>query len=150
MTKPVDRPPSRLVILLVLTGLSLVLAAICYTMIRNRRGSADLVESPAVGSLRSPQMDAIQRLRLLMALLLVTALGIIAFVIGSYLAIKFGRNLIKRDLGGKPTQYVDAWANYRLSPEALEALDNDDLPPHQPGSSDDGSSPGGDKPEGSG
>jgi ABC-type Fe3+ transport system permease subunit len=58
------------------------------------------------------------RLSLLLATLLMSALLILLFVLGSYLLIRIGR-AIKAPVGGKPTEYVDAWQQYRLTDDDI-------------------------------
>jgi hypothetical protein len=71
-----------------------------------------------------------------MSVLLIITLGSILlirlFVVGAYLLIRTGRSLSQRRLGGRPTEYVDAWSQYRLSEEQIQSA----LPEEPPGGED--------------
>lgn len=79
----------------------------------------------------------VRRLGALLAVMLLATVAILAFVVGAYLVMRVGRNLLTRNVGGPPTPYVDAWAQYRLSDERIAELTDDDGPPRG------GSGPGG-------
>lgn len=86
-----------------------------------------------------------QHLTVLLTLLLISALLILLFVLGAYLVIQMGRIVARArsPVGGKPTPYVDAWSNYRLSDEAIAAATSGDSPDAD---QDDDEDPGGDGP----
>lgn len=54
-------------------------------------------------------------------MLLLTALVLMVFIIGSYFMLQIGRRLRQRDSGPSgPTPYVDAWSNYRITDEQID------------------------------
>lgn len=54
------------------------------------------------------------------AVSLVTLLLLTLFLVAVYLLTRMGRSLKQTTVGGKPTEYVDAWSHYRLSEDAIE------------------------------
>lgn len=62
----------------------------------------------------------IRQLSYMLAVLLVAALLILLFVISLYLISRIGRALLRKPVGGRPTPYVDAWSQYRLTDEEIE------------------------------
>ncbi|MEW6254175.1 MAG: hypothetical protein AB1716_26290 [Planctomycetota bacterium] len=67
-----------------------------------------------------------QRLITLLAILLISALLILLFVMGAYLLINVGRLVARERVGGQPTEYIDAWGQYRLSDEQINAATQED------------------------
>jgi uncharacterized membrane protein len=57
----------------------------------------------------------------LLMVLLGSALLILLFVVGAYFVIHLGQFISRQRVGGKPTEYVDAWQNYRLSDADISA-----------------------------
>lgn len=51
----------------------------------------------------------------------ISALLILLFVLGAYLVIRVGHLVARERIGGKPTEYVDAWGSYRLTDEQISA-----------------------------
>lgn len=117
-----DATPGRLVFAATVAALLMALGAMAAVFVSRRAGSGLLSTPPATPAGGTPlETDVRQRLGLLLATLMAAALALAAFVIGSYMMIRIGRALISRDVGGAPTRYVDAWANYRLSDDEIEA-----------------------------
>lgn len=74
-----------------------------------------------------------RKLYVLVSLLAVSAIAVVAFVVGSYLMIRAGRALMRRQPRKTPTSYVDAWAGYRVTEEQIDAATREsDLPPDPP------------------
>lgn len=78
-----------------------------------------------------------KRLVALLTVLLVSALLILMFVVGAYFVIHIGQYISRQRVGGKPTEYVDAWQNYRLSEADISAAtdepaDSSDDPDERP------------------
>ena len=83
-----------------------------------------------------------QHLRAELSILLAAILLILIFVVGSYLLIRIGRSVAQKRVGGKPTEYVDAWSRYRLTEEEIEAATREQPPEGQgPDQPDDDSAP---------
>jgi hypothetical protein len=96
---------------------------------------------PAGSGQPAPEAAAARRLRSLFGTLTITLLLLVAFVVGASVMIRAGRTAVQRPRRRKPTQYVDAWAGYRLSQEEIaratgQAPDSDSGP--DAGSDDDG------------
>lgn len=111
---PKDKPKpfGWLTVILSLAGLAVAFTALGYVWML-QRGDAGTAPTPT---------DPIQRLKLMLAAMLVGVLSIIGFLLGSYLVIRAGKSLLSRKIGGRPTKYVDAWANYRLTEEEIESV----------------------------
>lgn len=62
----------------------------------------------------------------LLTILLTSALLILLFVVGAYLVIHAGRVVARERIGGKPTPYVDAWGQYRLTEADISAATGED------------------------
>lgn len=92
------------------------------------------------------------RFSMLLMITMVSILLILVFVIGAYLLIKVGRAVASTDDRSKPTEYVDAWSQYRLTEDDIarateepltdrgrseeepdEDADEGDAPPNKPG-----------------
>jgi hypothetical protein len=63
-----------------------------------------------------------RRLSAILAVLLMSLLAILAFLVGAYLLIRIGRALVQKRVGGEPTQYVDIWSRYRISEQQIDDL----------------------------
>jgi hypothetical protein len=60
-------------------------------------------------------------------MLLLTALLLMVFIIGSYFMLQIGRRLRQRDREPSgPTPYVDAWSNYRITDEQIAEYTRED------------------------
>lgn len=128
------KPFGWLAVVLSLAGLAIVFAALAYVWILHRRDAG-----------AEPPTDPIQRLKLMLAAMLVAVLSIIGFLLGSYLVIRVGKSLLNRKIGGQPTTYVDAWSNYRLTEEEIDSVsepgqddENENGPNKPPFDDDDG------------
>jgi hypothetical protein len=88
-------------------------------------GPSQVTDDPAV-ALRG-------KLTLLLLIVLCATLLILMFAIGAYLLLRAGRAVSRQRLGGKPTEYVDAWSQYRLSDEQIEAATREEERPRRPG-----------------
>ena len=76
----------------------------------------------------------VARFSYMLAMLLISALLILLFVIGCYLVIFAGR-ILRKPVAGKVTEYVDVWQQYRLTEEQIAAAtaeDPDSPPPEDP------------------
>lgn len=96
--------------------------------------------SPAAGEMTPERFRA--EVTLLMTILLGAALLIIVFVIGAYLFIRIGQFVSEKPRPEQPTKYVDAWSQYRLTEEEIQAA-TDEEPPAAPGADEDEPPPGG-------
>lgn len=114
----------------VLVGLLLLVSAGAYVYVA-RFGpqvfSPTAIDDPALEAQR------LTRLTVLLTILLISALLILLFVLGSYLLIRIGR-IVQRPLGGKPTEYVDAWSRHHVTDEQIAAATSE--PEYPDGSSD--------------
>lgn len=116
MFEPGSRRTSRLAITFMVVGLALSAAAIVYN-----NSLIAPQELPPVGPLdeeRRATIDAVT------ATLLVTFAVFLAFLIGSYLMIRFGRLLLDRSPPAR-TEYIDAWSRYRVSDAEIAAVSDD-------------------------
>jgi hypothetical protein len=126
----------RTVTVLVLATLVVTVCAAVY-MAMVRLGPLDnLPPGPLDEMDAEARMEAARRLTLLLSILLISSLLILLFALGAYLVIRIGR-LVARDrapLGGKPTEYVDAWRQYRLTDEQISAAtsESDSAGPQAP------------------
>ncbi len=87
------------------------------------------------------------KLMMLLVVMLGSLLLIMLFVIGSYLFMRIGREVAQKPVGGEPTEYSDAWSNYRVSDEEIAAATREDAgengddpakPPEDPRNSPEG------------
>ncbi len=107
----------RAAMLGVLISLLLTICAGVYLFVA-RYGTESL---PGGLGMRDSAAEAPRLARItLLTILLISALLILLFVIGCYLFIRIGR-IVRNPMGGKPTPYVDAWKNYRLTDEQIAA-----------------------------
>lgn len=88
-----------------------------------------------------PAVAKAVQLTVLLTILLISALLILLFVVGSYLLIRVGRLLAKSTVGGKPTPYVDAWSSYRLTDEQIAAATAEQAPDDHTDNGPPGSNP---------
>jgi hypothetical protein len=129
MSSPRHTSYGRTATLLVLGVLILTVCAGVYILLA--RGD----QPPLTGAVDDDAVRAIgsQRLVTLLTILLISALLILLFVLGAYLLINVGRLVARDRVGGKPTDYVDAWRNYRLTDEEISAATREDRPDEEPG-----------------
>jgi len=128
--------PSRLAIGFVVVGLALSAVGIAYMIYAGRARAL-----PALTS--APVRSHIAELQALYRMLLHSLLLFLAFLFGSYLMVRIGRRVLEPRAARQTTQYVDAWANYRLTPEEIDtatrSLEEDFS--SEKGAEDDGASP---------
>lgn len=134
------RPTTPLVLVVTRTAIALALLLVLLYAV-----GRELATPPDVPS--TATMPAERRWWRLSSVLAVSAVVLTAFVLGSYLMIRAGRAFLARP--GRPgrTAFRDAWSNYRLTDEEIEAatreppsdeagpdgdgLDTDGRPPRQ-------------------
>ncbi len=109
----------RTATLVVLAVLVLTVCATVYKVLSQRNGG--LLPAGESGTTAPADPGEIQRVVTLLTILLVSALLILLFVVGAYLLIRAGRLVARDRVGGTPTPYVDAWQNYRLTDEQIDA-----------------------------
>ena len=136
MSRPPGLTYGRAAMFGVLVALVLTVCAGAYLYVA-RYG---IGSPPAAGEIADPASEAerLKRISGLLIILLIAALLILLFVIGCYLVIRVG-GFVRTPLGGKPTKYVNAWQNYRLTDEQIAAAtteypadDDADDPPIDP------------------
>ena len=124
----------RLATLLVLGALVLTVCAAVYVFV-GHHGTQPASDSAV---LTQPELEqqsgAARRLATMLTIALISALLILLFAIGAYLVIRAGQFVARGHVGGKPTAYVDAWSQYRLSDEQISAATDEE----RPGGADDG------------
>lgn len=108
---------------MVLTALALVIVAIAYVLVQRYQSGVIVLEAPEEGGQGREQYNPMQQFRLIMALLMASLLGIIAFLVGAYLVIRFGRAITGKNIGGAPTPVVDAWAQARVSEKEVDDIE---------------------------
>jgi len=123
----------RIVLGLVLSALLLVVAGVAYLSIL-RASQPELPEQPPASERTDEVPPAeVKRLSYTLALLLVAVLLILAFVVGAYLVIRVGRLLTRDSVGGQPTHYVDAWSQYRVTDDQIDAATEEGADRDTPG-----------------
>lgn len=133
--RPEHRHPSRLAIAFVVVGLALSAIGIGYMVHLGRPRSLPAVAA-AEGGPRATEPSALYReLNALYRMLLHAFLLFLAFLFGSYLMVRIGRRVLHRQALKERTEYVDAWASYRLTQDEIDTATaelDDDLPPEAP------------------
>lgn|SRR5690554_5636771 len=81
-------------------------------------------QAPASAASAAP--DPQSRLQALWAMLLVSLILLVLFIIGALLIFRYGRRLFAERGGRQDTPYVDAWRQYRLSEDDLDAIGGPD------------------------
>jgi hypothetical protein len=79
-----------------------------------------------------PQHPAVRRMFSSLAVLLLSGLLVLIFAIGAYLLIRVGRAVTQKPPAqAGPTQYADAWSQYRISDAEVDAAMRnwEDVPP---------------------
>lgn len=94
-----------------------VLTTGLYAMLRH--GTATILDAEAAAD---PQARARRMSGLLLGVLLIGVL-IIVFVIGAFLVLRAGRALTRQKLGGRDTEFRDIWSEARVTPQQMEAAD---------------------------
>ena len=129
MPKPLGSTYGRAAMLGVLIALLLTISTGVYVFMARMgaRGQAlgVIVDDPVAETRR------LAHLTLLLTILLISVLLILLFVIGCYLVIRVGR-YVRSPISGQPTTYVDAWQNYRLTDEQIEAATAEQPPDEDP------------------
>lgn len=118
MTHPPPRSYGRAALLGVLIALVLTVCAAVYVYVA-RYGINGLTVSVGLDD-PDAEKRRIARQMALLLMLLASTLLILLFVIGAYLVIRIGR-IVRTPVGGRPTEYVDAWRSYRLTEEQIAA-----------------------------
>lgn len=124
MSSPRHTSHGRTATLLVLGVLILTVCAGVYMLLARGGGP----RPNAVVDEGVLQLVRAQRLVTLLTILLISALLILLFVLGAYLLIHVGRFVARDRVGGKPTDYVDVWQNYRLTEDEISAATQEDQP----------------------
>ncbi len=111
------RGPSKLAIAFVVVGLALSAAGIVYIIYAGRpRQLPPVAEQPLPPEMRVRELEALLRM------LTQSFIVFMAFLLGSYVMVRVGRALLgPRHEDTRPSEYVDAWGQYRLSDEHVEA-----------------------------
>ncbi|HOO15690.1 MAG: hypothetical protein KBH81_07775 [Phycisphaerae bacterium] len=107
----------RMAVLLIVYALLLLVCVALYFFITNRLAAS--VARMAAGEVGREVVIA--ELSRLVAIMLGCFLAILAFAIGAYTFIGIGRAISRPTASGKPTKYVDAWSQYRISEEQIRA-----------------------------
>ncbi len=137
---PAVRPTSRAILLIVLAVLVLTVCASVYVFAAQR---ALLPRTQTISGTEEEARLALETRRgmVMLTVLLVSALLILLFVVGAYLVIRMGQLVSRPRVGGKPTEYVDAWRHYRLTDEQILAATDEDRPEDRPGKPPSGPEP---------
>ncbi|MFH1747385.1 MAG: hypothetical protein ABIG44_10120 [Planctomycetota bacterium] len=124
MSKRRKSSPGRTAMVLMLIALLVTVCVAVYLFLSRQLYPA----TPPVQPGESGSSNLQFKLTVLLAIMLGSALLILFFVIGSYLLIRVGRMVTRKEVGGEPTEYVDAWSHYRLSDEQIEAATSEEHP----------------------
>lgn len=148
LTEAFGMTQGRAAMLLILMALILTLAGASYLMFMGEGDAGTLPSSVSDASGSPADSHNATRLVIKLSILLVSVLLIMLFVIGSYLLIRVGRSVAGEPVGGSPTEYVDAWASYRITDEQIASAtaeaddiagdDDSDSEDETTGSKDDG------------
>jgi len=123
----------RTVTLLVLGVLVLTVCATLYVFFT--RHSAPPIMGGAIHSDEEVARLAAEtrQLTTVLTILLASALLILLFVLGAYLVISVGRFVARHPVGGRPTAYVDAWRQYRLTERQISDATAEDAADQESG-----------------
>lgn len=134
--QPKQRHPSRLAIAFVVVGLALSAIGIRYMVHLGRPRSLPPVAVSDEAQPRAAEPSALYReLNALYRMLLHAFVLFLAFLFGSYLMVRIGRRVLHRKPFRERTEYVDAWASYRLTQDEIDTATaelDDDFPPETP------------------
>jgi hypothetical protein len=106
---------SRIIVAVMLAALTFAVCLGVYLFLERRVRPAGAYGQPA--DLAQETLRA--QLTVLLAVLLATSLVILVFAIGAYLLLRAGQTLSQQRLGARPSTYVDAWSQYRLTDEQI-------------------------------
>ena len=126
---PSDHPRSkRVAVTFVVVGLALSAIGLAYIIYAGRERKVFPVTVP-------DDYVRLQQSKALFRMLLHSFLIFLSFLFGSYLMVRIGRVLSREKKTATPTEYVDAWSNYRLTQEELDTATTrleEDFPPDVP------------------
>ncbi|MBU0637969.1 MAG: hypothetical protein KKB50_03825 [Planctomycetes bacterium] len=127
MTANGQSPFGRITVVVILLALLVIIVGAMFLLFGELDGSG--TTQTETGAARRPaNVQEIKRLSYTLAILLVSVLLILVFVIGTYVVIRVGRAVTQRPVGGEPTHYVDAWSSYRLSADEIDAATSESSP----------------------
>lgn len=118
MSKPTGPTYGRAAMFGVLIALLLAIGVGVY-MVLARFGSPTVPMATAADAAEE-ENQRLARLSAMLTILLISTLLILLFVIGCYLVMFVGR-VLRKPVADKPTNYVDAWRQYRLTDEEIAA-----------------------------
>jgi hypothetical protein len=116
----------RIATFIVLSVLVLTVSAALYVFLAQQLGGSAGAPGIATDDEAAQAAAETRRLITLLTVLLISALLILLFVLGAYLVIRLGQYVARDKVGGKPTEYVDAWRQYRLSDDDISAATAED------------------------
>jgi len=112
--------------MLVLAALILIVCAAVYLFVARPAQLPAPTDGISTAEEAARLLHEARRAALLLTILLISALLILLYVLGAYLVIRIGQMVARHQVGGKPTHYVDAWAQYRLTNEQISAATSED------------------------
>lgn len=131
--QPEPQQPSRLAVGFVVVGLALTAISIAYIVYAGRERHLPPIIAPPGGH---PEIEArIDEMKALLRLLIHSFVLFLAFLLGSYAVVRVGRRVLAHKRSPKRTEYIDAWANYRLTQDQIDAVGRrleQDFPPSAP------------------
>lgn len=111
----------RMVVLLALGLLALSVGATAYLLLAQGNGGP-LGVGGVAGVEKSEHPQAQNRKAVTLLLIVsISVLLVFLFFLAAYLVIRIGQFVARERVGGKPTEYVDAWGNYRLTDAQISA-----------------------------
>ncbi|TWT42178.1 hypothetical protein RAS1_33080 [Phycisphaerae bacterium RAS1] len=119
----------RAAAVVVFLALLVTFSAVLYLAV-SRPLDVPASNSPEQNEVAMQRLQA-KRLSIMLLLMFGAMLLILVFVIGSYLLIRAGKVVTERRVGGEPTEYVDAWAKYRVTDEQIADATGPDEPPEE-------------------
>lgn len=121
----------RATAVLVFLALLITFSAVLYLAV-SRPLDVPVANSSEQSEVALQRLQA-KRLSVMLLMMFGATLLILIFVIGSYLLIRAGKVVTQQRAGGEPTEYVDAWAQYRVTDEQIaEAMGPDEPPEDEP------------------
>ncbi len=116
----------RTATMLVLAALILIVCAAVYLFVARPARLPAPTDGVSTTEEAARLVAEARRAALLLTILLISALLILLYVLGAYLVIRIGQMVARHQIGGRPTHYVDAWAQYRLTDEQISAATSED------------------------